>query len=96
MRGISEIILSLRVVFRSRFRIMSASLHVQYSLDVICDEVRHLLNKGLVARQQPIYILCQHIPAREWLAFERELEHHDFFLRDRIGDLLGHEVWSDD
>jgi hypothetical protein len=75
---------------------MSASLHVQYSLDVICDEVRHLLNKGLVARQQPIYILCQHIPAREWLAFERELEHHDFFLRDRIGDLLGHEVWSDD
>lgn len=36
-----------------------------YSIEMIKDEVRHLVDKGTVTRHQPIYILCQYIPARE-------------------------------
>lgn len=45
-----------------------------YSLDVIQDEARRLVQKGVVSRQQPIYTLCQYIPAREWVCIECELE----------------------
>ncbi len=69
---------------------------LQYSLDIIQDEARQLVHKGVVSRQQPIYTLCQHIPAREWACVERELEKNNFLLRDRIGDLMGVEVWDSD
>ncbi len=68
----------------------------QYSLNVIQDEARELIRKGLVSRQQPIYILCQYIPAREWAWVESELERCNFLLRDRIGDLVGREQWDND
>ena len=38
---------------------------VRYSLDVIRDEARQLVNKGLVYRQQQIYTLCQYILASD-------------------------------
>lgn len=69
---------------------------VQYSLDVIKDEARELVRQGLISRQQPIYILCQYIPAREWALVECELERCNFLLRDRIGDLMGREEWVND
>ena len=69
---------------------------IQYSLDLIQDEARELVRKGLVSRQQPIYILCQYIPAREWACIESELERCNFLLRDRIGDLVGREDWDND
>lgn len=69
---------------------------VYYSLDVIQDEARQLVQKGLVSRHQPIYTLCQYIPAREWGCIETELEKRDFLLRDRIGDLIGREKWDND
>jgi uncharacterized circularly permuted ATP-grasp superfamily protein len=69
---------------------------VQYSIDVIKEEARELVHKGIVSRQQPIYTLCQHIPAREWAFVEKELEQSSFLLRDRIGDLLGREEWDND
>ena len=69
---------------------------IQYSLDLVQDEVRDLLHKGLISRQQPIYILCQYIPAREWAHVECELERCGFLLRDRIGDLVSHEEWDND
>lgn len=69
---------------------------IPYSLDIIQDEARQLVQKGLISRQQPIYILCQYIPAREWACIEGELERCDFLLRDRIGDLLGREEWEND
>ncbi|MEY3869514.1 MAG: DUF4327 family protein [Microcoleaceae cyanobacterium] len=69
---------------------------VRYSLDVIQDEARHLVQDGLISRQQPIYTLCQFIPPREWACIECELEKCDFLLRDRIGDLLGSEKWDND
>lgn len=69
---------------------------IQYSLKVIQDEARQLVHKGVVSRQQPIYSLCQYIPAREWVCVECELEKCDFLLRDRIADLLGREEWDND
>jgi Domain of unknown function (DUF4327) len=69
---------------------------ISYSLDIIRDEARQLVQQGLVSRQQPIYILCQYIPAREWAGIESELERCNFLLRDRIGDLMGREDWEND
>lgn len=69
---------------------------VPYSIDMIKDEVRNLVDKGTVSRQQPIYILCQYIPAREWVGVECELERFDYLLRDQIGDLIPCEKWDND
>ena len=69
---------------------------IQYSLDVIQNEARQLVQKGVISRHQPIYSLCQYIPAREWVGIECELEKCDFLLRDRIGDLIGREEWDND
>lgn len=67
-----------------------------YSLDLIQDEVRQLLDRGAISRQQPIYTLCQYIPAREWVCMESELERSNYLLRDRIGELLCREEWDND
>jgi hypothetical protein len=69
---------------------------VQYSMGLIQDEARQLVQKGVVSRNQPLYVLCQYIPAREWSCVEHVLEDNDFLLRDRIGDLLGREDWEND
>lgn len=69
---------------------------VRYSINVLQEEARHLVEKGIVSRQQPIYVLCQYIPAREWVCVECELEQCDFLLRDRIADLIGSEEWEND
>lgn len=69
---------------------------IQYSISFIRDEARQLVQKGVVSRHQPIYALCQHIPAREWAFVEGELEKSCFLLRDRVGDLLGREDWEND
>ncbi|GAC1449786.1 MAG: DUF4327 family protein [Chamaesiphon sp.] len=69
---------------------------VQYSIDVIQEEARQLVEKGIVSRQQPIYVLCQYIPVREWVCVECELERCNFLLRDRICDLMGSEAWEND
>ena len=73
---------------------MLQSLH--YSIEIIRDEARQLVQKGAVSRQQPIYTLCRHIPAREWAVVETELESSGFLLRDRVGDLMGREDWEND
>ncbi|MBD2013060.1 DUF4327 family protein [Microcoleus sp. FACHB-53] len=67
---------------------------VQYSIEAIKDEARQLISKGLVAREQPIYTLCQYIPARKWVCVECELEKNNLLLRDPIIDLLGREGWE--
>ena len=53
-----------------------------YSITLLKDEVRQLVERGTVSRHQPIYVLCQYIPAREWVCVECELERSDFLLRD--------------
>ena len=68
----------------------------QYSIADIQDEVRALVVKGAVNRQQPIYSLCRKFSYNEWQSIERLLESHDYLLRDHIGDLVGHECWAND
>jgi hypothetical protein len=67
-----------------------------YSIRMIKDEVRQMIEKGLVSRAQPIYTLCQYIPPREWVCVECELERCDYLLRDQIGDLIAAECWDND
>lgn len=67
-----------------------------YTIDMLRDEAQQLVESGMVSRQQPIFTLCGYIAAREWPLIEAELEQNDYFLRDCIGDLLNHEVWSND
>jgi hypothetical protein len=67
-----------------------------YSIDAIRDEVRHLTEQKVINRHQPIYTLCRYFPSREWVCIEYELEQNDFLMRDRIGDLIGQETWTDD
>ncbi|AUC60902.1 DUF4327 domain protein [Cyanobacterium sp. HL-69] len=67
-----------------------------YTFDFIRDEIRALVEKGVLSRHQPIYSLAQFIPAREWMGVEKNLEQQDFLLRDRICDLLGAEEWEND
>ena len=73
---------------------MLQSLH--YTIELIRDEARQLVQKGTVDRHQPIYTLCRHIPAREWIYVESQLELSGFLLRDRIVDLMGREDWDND
>jgi Domain of unknown function (DUF4327) len=69
---------------------------VKYDIEVIKEEARQLVHKGLVRSNQPIYALCQYIPGRDWVCVELELEENDFLLRDKIIDLLGREDWIED
>ena len=75
---------------------LPSTISFRYSIDAIKDEARQLVDTGIVSRQQPIYILCQYIPAREWVCIECELERCDYLLRDRIGDLIGSQEWDND
>lgn len=68
----------------------------RYSIQTIKEEARHLVERGVLSRQQPIYTLCQYIPAREWVCVECELDRSDYLLRDRIGDLISCEAWDND
>jgi len=69
---------------------------VKYDIEIIKEEARQLVEKGLISRQRPIYTLCKYIPERDWVYFELELEKNEFLLRDRIIDLLGSENWEED
>lgn len=69
---------------------------IPYPLSIIQDDVNRLLERGIINRHQPIYALYEYIPARDWLMFEKELERSNFLLRDRIGDLVPFEQWSND
>ncbi|TVP56515.1 MAG: DUF4327 family protein [Nodularia sp. (in: Bacteria)] len=69
---------------------------VRYDIGIIREEAHQLVKKGLLDRQQPIYSLCRYVPNRDWILFEKELEKHEFLLRDRIIDLLSSETWEED
>lgn len=72
------------------------SVAIDYSINQIKDEARYLVEAGKVECHQPIYVLCQFIPPREWICAECELEDHDYLLRDRIRDLLPEDEWRED
>ncbi len=74
----------------------ASSPSVHYTISMIKDEVRQLVERGTVSRHQPIYVLCEYIPPREWVCVETELERCDYLLRDQIGDLIPCETWDND
>lgn len=67
-----------------------------FTIEMLKDEVRQLVESGIIDCRQPIYVLCQFIPAREWVEVERELERNGFLLRDHIADLNPVQCWTDD
>lgn len=69
---------------------------INYSIDMIKNEARELVNQGVLGRQQPIYTICQFVPAREWSYIELELELNGYLLRDPIIDLIQPETWESD
>lgn len=69
---------------------------INYSINEIKDEARQLVETGKINSHQPIYVLCQFIPPREWICVECELEQNDYLLRDHICDLLAKESWAED
>lgn len=75
---------------------LSTAPTLNYSITMIKDEVRQLVEQGTINRNQPIYTLCQYIPPREWVCVECELERCEYLLRDQIGDLIAGENWDND
>ncbi len=75
---------------------ISPSFPMHYSLAAIKEEVRQLVDQGVIRRTQPIQILSEHLAAREWHQIEFELERSEYLLRDAIGDLVAHENWDND
>ena len=77
--------------------ITTTQIPIQFSIDAIKEEAYQLICQGILHRQQPIYSLCQFIPAREWPQVERELECNDYLLRDRLIDLIAQlDCWTCD
>jgi hypothetical protein len=69
---------------------------LSYSIDAIKHDACNLVEEGCISRLQPIYKLCQFYGDRDWVCIECELERNEFFLRDRIIDLLdGEEIRED-
>jgi hypothetical protein len=68
----------------------------QYSIVEIQDEVRALVARGSVGRQQRIYELSKHFNDRQWEDVERLLVANNFLLRDRVIELAGKESWMND
>jgi hypothetical protein len=68
----------------------------RYSICAIREEATSLLELGVISLDQPLRILFDYLPAREWSMIESELERHDYLLRDRIIDLIGEISWKSD
>ena len=68
----------------------------RYSINAIREEAYNLVDRGVVSLNQPLRILYEYLPAQYWNKIERELERHDYLLRDRIIDLVGALNWDSD
>ena len=68
----------------------------RYSIDTIRQEVYSLLEIGIITIDQPLRILYDYLPAKQWNEIECELERYDYLLRDRIIDLVGKLEWESD
>ena len=75
---------------------MLQTVECAINIDVIKDEARYLIERGLLGRQQTIYTMCQFIPSREWESVELELERNGYLLRDHVIALLQPERWDED
>jgi Domain of unknown function (DUF4327) len=68
----------------------------RYCLGDLQDEVRALVARGSVKRQQRIYELKQFFGDRQWPEIEHLVNEYDYLLRGRIIDLVGAECWEND
>ncbi len=68
----------------------------RYSISTIREEAINLVQIGVIALDQPLRILFEYLPARQWNLIECELERYDYLLRDRIIDLVGEINWDND
>lgn len=75
---------------------MSTTSSERYSISTIRGEAANLLEMGVIALNQPLRILFEYLPAKQWNIIECELERHDYLLRDRIIDLVGTINWDND
>ena len=66
------------------------------SFNDIQDEVRELVVRGRIGRQQRVYELSQFFSDYEWPNVERLLESHEYLLKDFVIDLIGSECWLSD
>ncbi len=75
---------------------LSTASTQRYSIGSIREEAINLLQIGVIALDQPLRILFEYLPARQWNLIECELERNDFLLRDHIIDLVGAIDWESD
>ena len=68
----------------------------QYCITDFQDEVRALVARGSVGRQQRIYELRKYFGDRQWQDIEHLLAEYDYLLRGHIIDLIGKESWLND
>jgi len=68
----------------------------RYSISAIREEASNLVEIGAISLDRPLRILYEYLPAQHWNKIERELEIHDYLLRDRIIDLIGSLRWEND
>ncbi len=68
----------------------------RYCISDFQDEVRTLVARGSVDRQQRIYELKQFFGDRQWQEIEHLVDAYDYVLRGRIVDLVGAESWEND
>ena len=75
---------------------ISSTASKRYSIAMIREEATNLVQIGVVAVNQPLRILFEYLPAKQWNSIECELERYDYLLRDRIIDLVGEVRWDND
>ncbi len=68
----------------------------RYSIGTIREEAINLVQNGAIALNQPLRILFEYLPARQWNLIECELERYDYLLRDHVIDLVGAISWESD
>jgi hypothetical protein len=68
----------------------------RYCITDLRDEVRDLIARGLLERQQRIYELKKFFSDRQWPQIEQILDDRDYLLRGHIIDLVGKESWEND
>lgn len=68
----------------------------RYDLGAIREEAYNLVENKIISIDQPLRILCEYMPIQYWNIIERELERHDYLLRDRVIDLIGAFDWDND
>ncbi|MEM7590408.1 MAG: DUF4327 family protein [Cyanobacteria bacterium P01_A01_bin.83] len=68
----------------------------RYPIATIREEATNLVQTKVVALNQPLRILFEYLPAKQWNSIECELERYDYLLRDHIIDLVGEVSWDND